>query len=337
MSAANDTNHAFQECHLTHAFNFWLPMTLCVIGILGNSLIFITIHIGYDRAPMNLLLKALALADSIYLLFEFVFDLLSRFTGIPVNVHLTVWHVAKIAQYSSVWHLVVVGAVRHIAVCRPFRVSQICTHSTVYFLIALAWIFSVILEIFPILDHVKGTTETARTIWYVFINNAFIFLFPFALLVFFNGRILYVLYNARYKAPPRQGGHETASEFYEVSKAVIAITVVFLFTYWSYPLPALDRHYFDGFLFDPAHNGMSCFTQGCRTFLYLRVQYISSSTNFFIFCILRKSFRSKMHELVCCQKRHTNSRQSYMLCQRPLTQETQCTDSNTDIQMLHVQ
>ena len=145
--------------------------------------------------------------------------------------------------------------------------------------------------------------------------NCIVFVLPFALLIFFNGRLLHRVWHASSALPhfTASSQEESTSELYEVSKVVIAITFVFFITYLPYPLPNIDNHVLSNHMFDLSRDGMSCFTLWCKDFLMFKTQYISSSVNFIIYCILRRSFRRKMVELLKCQKKHLYIRNSFLM------------------------
>ena len=143
----------YPDCSREQQFNKWFPFAVCITGILGNSLILIIIQIGYERTPMNSLLKALAVADSSYLLLELLTEILGMFESINMDISFACWDLAKIAQYSSVWHLVMVAGIRFIAVSYPMKASRICTYTRVYTAISVIWVSSIILHLPSILSQ----------------------------------------------------------------------------------------------------------------------------------------------------------------------------------------
>ena len=128
-------------------------VTIAVFGMIGNILSYIVLHWKSEHNATNFLLKALSMTDTLFL---FCAILRVSFTEnwkrtkcdsfmTVVLGTLVVGDVMTIAQFVSVWLIVVLAFFRYEAICNPFRVRQWCNNRTARLSIVLVTLTGVLI------------------------------------------------------------------------------------------------------------------------------------------------------------------------------------------------
>ena len=132
--------------------NVYISISLIIFGMIGNLLSFITLKY-MKQATVTLLLRALAVADSLYLLtclsFQsfrtlFVYQeyFSNKFWFYPY-VFVWTWPVASMAQTASVWLVVLVTFDRYEAICHAIAAARFMTKRKVTVYIGLVFLGSI--------------------------------------------------------------------------------------------------------------------------------------------------------------------------------------------------
>ena len=135
-SSSTTSSCRFDVVQYRLVVNVYFVTALCIFGILGNLVSVIVL--GMDRSirrTTGLLLRALGVADTVYLLtcllFQTVKTIYEVTDWLPTvaqrgwpYVEPYVWPLASIAQTCNVWLVVILTADRYIAICRPLHAAQ---------------------------------------------------------------------------------------------------------------------------------------------------------------------------------------------------------------------
>jgi hypothetical protein len=136
-------------------FILQVPLMLIItpVGLAGNCLAFIVIGREKPFTSTSILLRALAVADSMVLLAGvFFMDTMRRihFYVIQINAYMEFYNLSYgylkivfwIAKSASLYLTVCVAGGRFVAVCRPLRAASICTKKNAYISIVSVYFFS---------------------------------------------------------------------------------------------------------------------------------------------------------------------------------------------------
>lgn len=119
-------------------FNVVIVGPLCLVGFVGNALSLAVLRKDASiKSTVSILMQALAVADSFYLLTCLGFQTLSALCysselvpGLMLVypwMEVYIWPLASVAQTTTVWLVVVITVERYFAICRPF--SSICNRT----------------------------------------------------------------------------------------------------------------------------------------------------------------------------------------------------------------
>ena len=152
-----------------------------LFGIIGNSLSFAVLHIYSSGNVGAYLLKALAVTDTIFLATMLLVIINGITELVVIRIIVQVFIVLAWATMTwTVWMIVIVAGNRYIAVCCPMLASRLCTINKVRLEIILvgALCVLIILICFYLSDSI------------ILFQCLFVFLFPLALLIFFNVKLI---------------------------------------------------------------------------------------------------------------------------------------------------
>lgn len=322
-------------CLREHAVIYWVFACVYTVGIVGNLVSLLAFHRSTKPTSVTCmiwLLKSLAVTDSLYLFLELAVDTIGKWSiggEWSVSLFHGVHHMAKIAQYASVWHLVVIAGVRYLAICHVFQARKVCTIRRMRVLILITWLLAVLLESPNILWRLSdGDFDPSETFWMVYelyVVNGFVFVLPFGVLLVFTYYVLREMWYCRLEllTHNEEVNESRSNERLSITKLLVVILVVFFVTYMPYPLPTIDR-YLCGDYYTTIR---SCVVKPLLTIVYYKTQLISSSVNFFIYYVFLKSFRRQVVAMCCgCGRRFSYVRESFLLRRTSTATRRSCLD-----------
>ncbi|XP_064632503.1 FMRFamide receptor-like [Lineus longissimus] len=319
--------------HLITVVGIYATGLLCGFGILGNILSFIVLGKDNKRLPLFLILRALAVSDSILLatvLFMQVMANCYEFTGAFRRLYLirgylvmSVWPCIMMAQMSSVWLTVLVSIERWIAVCHPLRAGTMCTLKRAHLSVLGVMVFSIFYNIPRFIEYkLVATPRTTHsedsnksydeTFWnneksnlgsndiyrYLYCATLYfliIFLIPLVMITILNVRLVYTIKTAK-----RQWGNMTKRIKKEHKITVIPVCIVVVF--YICATPALLAMVLDSvFLGKPFLDSLEY-----QTYIVISNMLVTlnSAVNFIIYCMLGKKFRQILWGMLCPRRPH---------------------------------
>ena len=306
-------------------FNFYMNFlvigTLCICGIVGNTLSILVLRKDPNNKVAIFLLQSLAVADNLLLLVSLY--VLSIWLGfIPyfnihnwrdsANIYLTIIMdpVGAMVQTAMVWFTVLLAINRFIAVCKPFQAPKLCTLKRAKIQVAVVVIFSVCFNIpkFFQYDIVYNGTDVGAitiasswigpdTVFGIVYTNAMytvlVMLLPLLLLIGLNTHLIRDMRASRQRASVVAGRHGMVAPS-EENISIIMIIIIVVFIICQTP----DRIYqiLNLVLFDQTKCDIvkSRLQAVCNLLII-----INSSTNFIIYYLCRKSFRIILKQRIC--------------------------------------
>ena len=306
-------------------FIIYVPIfgSICLFGLLGNTLSFVVLQWEKRNKVATFLLQALAMADNLFLLFvgfSQIFSAMTLYYGWDYThdkalpyIQTMIWPLVSVTQFGTVWMTVLIAANRYIAICRPFQAHKLCSMTKVRLQVLLVAIFAIIYNI-PRFMELKLTTEwdsqTNSTyvaasptgmknsrIYNIAYENIiyciFLFLGPLALLIILNVCLIRELVAARQRFLKRQIPIAGDDEENIITLVMVIIMAIFVIT----QTPA----FINTLLGTINPEGYVC---GKVYFYYFHISNIlvcvNSSTNFVVYCLFRQQFRERMRNF--CNK-----------------------------------
>ena len=280
-----------------------LGCVVCVIGLVGNTLSFVVLHKGGCQNVGSYLLKALALADNLFLAVYMFVDINLLLIHVYKWEDITDYYIRPIIHtinVSSVWMVVLVAGNRYVAVCHPLVASRLCTKRNILFQIIImtcaAFAFNV--PRFFGLEGVHLYTYLYTGILYC----TFVFAIPLVMLIFFNVHLIHDLRMAQ-RERVTMTSHLSLDQN-NVTLVMVIIVVVFIVC----QTPAMINHIL--FIFY-AH----CISYYAECTIYTTFfstsnvfVALNSSLNFFIYCLFRRQFRQQLG-VICSRLRCHSSQQ----------------------------
>ena len=317
--ASNDTTTDFvKHCQL---YRFVISAViiglLCILGLIGNILAFITFGTLRQHNASTVLFRSLAVADSLMLLFAMLLfvpqasavymDLeTAKFDAIFMYFTLYAHPAALIAQSTTVWISLLLAANRYIAVCKPLMASRLCTVSNarrqlcLVVLLCLAIMSPRFFETYIIYVKIEDTNEMsaeyftrswAATHWYVKLSWAIytfvVFVIPFICILILGIRIVFVIRSATTKQIRRHSKRDSSDNL--VTRLVFVILLVFLLC----QTPALVNQFLWIIL---PHEVRTC---GRFQFYFRRIANVFATLNSAVNFIIYISFNEKFRKTLC--------------------------------------
>ena len=287
---------------------------VCVIGLVGNTLSFVVLHKGGCHNVGSYLLKALALADNLFLavyMFVDIDELVDVYMVQMAQYHENVyallkwweikdnylWPIIHTINVCSVWMVVLVAGNRYVAVCHPLVASRLCTKRNILFqiIIMTCAAFAFNAPRFFGLGEIHLYIYLYEGVFYC----TFVYAIPLVMLIFFNVHLIHDLRMAQ-----RERGTMTSHSNHDqnnITLVMVIIVVVFIVC----QTPAMINHILLIF-YEPFY----CSIRGeCTTFTKYGLTsnlfvILNSSINVFIYCLFRRQFRQQLGEScrrLCCR------------------------------------
>ena len=269
---------------------------VCVFGLVGNTLSFVVLHKGGCQNVGSFLLKALALADNLFLLAYVLASIDSLIYGHifldSMNIRRYVRPIYLIIHLCSIWMVVLVAGNRYVAVCHPLVASRLCTKRNILFQIM---IMTCAACAFNIPRFVKPLEMYAYIYVYegVF-YNILLYAIPLVTLIFFNVHLIIDLRVAHRKRETMtsHSNHDQNN----LTLVIVIIVVAFIVCQTPALINVILNIFFYFFPGDCSIYTISLWTG--KVFFAM-----NSSINFFIYCLFRRQFRQQLCILcsgVCC-------------------------------------
>ena len=332
-----ETVPRWRDTHPTYilvfkVFKIYLAGAFIIVGLIGNIVSFQILH--RLKSSASLILRALAVADSLYLLIRIVSVYVSilrvlhdRHGENPVGNAIYVvclMPLTRLGQTASTWLIVLVTVGRYLAVKKPVRAKVIFTAKRVKLAISLICVFSICLhmpeffeeEFEEIFDRVDCRLELAYTttrmyrtnmyylIYRVIIDGTVRFIIPLTLLIVLNSILAIGIRKAQKQRSVMMADAITSGQRQSDSITAMVVTVVIIFVICQAPyyLFVVDSclHRLDAPVKILPIMIRSYWKQVMHFLLIL-----NSSVNFIIYVAVGKTFRQKL--LRRCRRRSCDS------------------------------
>jgi hypothetical protein len=318
--------------HLITVVGIYATGLLCGFGILGNILSFIVLGKDNKRLPLFLILRALAVSDSILLvtvLFMQVMANCYEFTGAFHGLYIirgylgvSVWPCIMMAQMSSVWLTVLVSIERWIAVCHPLKAGTMCTLKRAHLSVIGVMAFSILYNIPRFVEyrlepmpHVTFSEDSNKSVEVTIWNNVkseigenhvyrylycatlyflIIFLIPLVMITILNIRLVYTI-----KMAKKQWSNMTKRIKKEHKITIIPVCIVVVF--YICATPALLTQVLDSIFLEKIMESLEY-----NTYIVVSNMLVTlnSAINFIIYCMLGKKFRQILWRMLCPRRPH---------------------------------
>ena len=313
-------------------FDIYLSGAFIIFGLLGNIVSFHILH--STKSSASFILKALAVADSLYLLIRIVLAYGSIWRALHDRhgdnvVTYSIYRVclrplARMVETISTWLIVLVTVGRYLAVKKPVRASVIFTEKKVKLAISLICVFSICLympwffevEFVEIFDRVDCRLELGFTatrlygnnmyflIYHVIIAGSVQFIIPLTVLIVLNSMLAIGIRKAQKQRSVMMADVITSGQRQSDSITAMVVTVVIIFVICQAPYVVL--------VLDICLNRLDAPVEilpGMIRHYLIRVAYflliLNSSVNFIIYVAVGKTFRQKLFR--CCRRRSSDS------------------------------
>ena len=313
-------------------FDIYLSGAFIIFGLIGNIVSFHILH--SMKSSASLILRALAVTDSVYLFIKSVFVYISIRSVLhdrhgDNHVGNAIYTVClralgRLGLTASTWLIVLVTVGRYLAVKKPVRANVIFTAKRVKLAISLICLFSICLhmpeffeeEFVEIFDRVDCRLELAYTktrlyrknmyylIYRVIILGSVRFIIPLTVLIVLNSMLAIGIRKAQKQRSVMMADVRTSGQRQSDSVTGMVVTVVIIFVICQAPY----------FLFivdkclrrlDPSVKILPIMIRDywiCVAYFLLK---INSSVNFIIYVAVGKTFRQKLFR--CCRRRSSDS------------------------------
>ena len=285
-------------------------MVICIIGILANVATVLTLRVnGQDFTDaIKILFQHQSIIDALVCIDSLVFLLWPDNFAVgfqPLNVLICLLHHSYFfmgfAVFLSVWNLVFLSCERFLAVCHPFRHSNLTASKLLKALFVLYIIAFVVMSPYFFL-HVKieGKECLGQPIdielgylvlkYYCIVSFILWYSLPCILFLVFYGLVIYTL-QKRKKQSGLGSSKVIVSAANELTKTAIVVTFIFIFAIgcdcWTYLLGNWELINYK--LGEPLH----------RVVLWLLA--FNSGANPFIYVTLIPMYRRSILKTFCCK------------------------------------
>ena len=259
-----------------------ISMIISGLGIIGNCF---TFHILRKHRHVNFsntfLLRTLAMADILFLIFSFIYSAFATFTFQLTYWDLFVFHIPKdiTGNYSAIV-LTILSADRYILICHPLQARRWCTIANAKKSMLLGMICTILFH----LDFVFLMIGIDRTIPLKFRYTMRILLL--VILVFLNVRIIFELTRAD-RLHRKMTGNQTNMVCKMKGFVINLVFLAFIYVAGSIPYFCKVSDLFEEGSYDShflAHHLLSI---------------MNSSINFVVYCLCFRTFRHTIKTIYC--------------------------------------
>ena len=304
---------------------------ICIIGFLGNTVSFIVLGKDQQSPVATYMLQWLAVTDNMFLMLwalQFTFTHLIKYLGTPVHsswtfVRLYSHALMFMVQTATIWLTVVIAASRYVAVCMPYKASQIVNMKNTRIAVFSTWLFSILYNLPRYFEGylsprtINGTTVIEYK--YLLLGNSYYrhvyfdimyyissFILPLLLLAVLNTRLTMayrIIRNRRAQMMRTRTNNACSSHDQDNNITLIMIIVVLVFMLTQAPARLVQILW-------------KYKTDRCNSLPFVMIEIskilevLNSSSNFFIYCGLRAKFRKALWSWVCKRPDGTRRRVS---------------------------
>ena len=313
-------------------FNIYLSGAFIIFGLLGNIVSFHILH--SMKSSASLILRALAVADSLYLLIRSV-EVYGSILRVLHDRHghnvvtysiyaVCLMPLARMVETISAWLIVLVTVGRYLAVKKPVRAKVIFTEKRVKMAIYLICVFSICLhmplyferEFREVFDRVDCRLELGPAMTPLFYDKIYFliyrviivgssrFIIPLTVLIVLNSILAIGIRKAQKQRSVMMADVITSSQRQSDSITAMVVTVVIVFVICQAPLFVLTIDVCLNRLDAPVR----IFPGMIRHYWYFVTDFLlilNSSVNFLIYFAVGKTFRQKLFR--CCRRRSSDS------------------------------
>ena len=319
--------------NLTEVVSIYISAAFIIFGLLGNIVSFQILH--RMKSSASLILKALAIADSIYLLIMIMhvydsFFLISSGNVFNNRMSYAIFAVCMrpltcIVQTASTWLIVLVTVGRYLAVKKPVQAKEIFTEKRVKVAISLICMLSICLYVPLIFESFFWETltdfdcrqeiqnlqndlfyynETYYLSYRVIIEGSIRFIIPLTVLIVLNSILAIGIRKAQKQRSVMMANGITSGQRQSdsITAMVVIVVTIFVMCQAPYIFFVIVRL---SYRLDPPVVILSGLT-----LIYLDVVsnfflILNSSVNFIIYVAVGKTFRQKLFR--CCRRRSSDS------------------------------
>ena len=300
---------------------------ICILGFTGNSVSIWVLRQDRESPVATFLLQALAFTDNFFLSLCFIHfcinDLLT-YLGILRQLHITWWYIRIytyplifIGQTATIWMTVLIAISRYIAVCVPYRASELCNIRRMKLAVTATLLASIIYNMPRFFEKylIKRTTRRGR-VRYTFDTTSmatsafyrigyfdimyyvFSFVLPLLLLSFLNTRLIWA-YRAVQRKRRALRSRTLDTHDHNITLVMIIVIVVFMLCNAPARISQIAWKY----------HSQECFSVAFFISAISNVlEILNSSTNFIIYCAFRRQFRTILGNTRFCAALSTRAR-----------------------------
>ena len=291
---------------------------ICLLGLIGNSLSFITLQRFSKDNVATILFKVLAVTDNLLLIsigatkipsaILHCTDLEEVYSCLKTYINLYVWPVANMIHMCSVYLMMILAVTRYIAICKPFKAKHICTRKRLYIqliIMTLAVILFNIPRFFEYSAVSTNVTSGRRTIslqiqthladnylYTLLYQNIFyvtmVYAVPLFTLMVLNIKLAVELKQISNRRRDIKLQARGTNDKDNVTLVMVLIIFIFIVCQTPAALVEIIRLIY-GF------NKLPLLHRASDLLLTL-----NSSTNFLVYCFIRRRFRKQFKKMFAC-------------------------------------
>ena len=304
-----------------------LSLPIATFGICGNILVFVVLCRQKQRLTTDVLLQALAVADTLVLVSSILLGSMRRvgwdaFDSIYHYIFLPLYPCLYFFRLVDTWLTVMMTIDRYIAVCHPLRAQHLCTLRRTYISIAVIIFVTLVISLprfFEFEMHYSDADELytgymitplLKDKTYTFVYRIALFflvmyLIPMGVLVILNVRLLLTLRSAyRYRSSMISSGNMHTSKGQQPNEnrgvTIVVVTIVIVCVICN--VTAMISHVI--------WTLQTCIQKLSYMEVYRRfVANVSNvmvifncAINFIIYCLFSRKFRSGLKQTLTCNR-----------------------------------
>ena len=331
--------------------DIYISSAFIIFGILGNIVSFKILH--SMKSSASLILKALAITDSLYLLimtmrvYESICFISSGYV-FRVNVSKAIFEVCLkpvtcMVQTASAWLIVLVTVGRYLAVKKPVQAKVMFTEKRVKLLIFLICVLSICMyvpmyfevEFREVFNNVDCRVELGFIYTRLYLNKMYYlsyrvitegsirFIIPLTVLIILNSRLALGIRKAQKQRSVMMAdgmrSHQRQSD--SITVMVVMVVTIFVICQAPYIFMVMQRL---SYRLDPPFKILPGPAWRICVLVSHFLLILNSSVNFLIYVAVGKKFRQKLFR--CCRRR---SRDSLHVHSGPVTSSTLPVTSDT--------